>query len=203
MTSPWQSLFRQFFRGGPMAKEFSFSRLLKALSLLAVIATSAPLTLSAWPNGRLAQTQPGEAGNAVPVHQYDVLNIGLNLRFDWEHEQTIGTATITMKPQVNNLRVVELDATNMTFNSVKLASGAMLKFETDTAREKLRLTLDREYQPTDVLTLTIDYHTNGVSPERALGGTYRRGLIFIKPTDDDPARPRQIWSQGQPAYNHY
>ncbi|HEV7398076.1 MAG TPA: hypothetical protein VGN86_16310, partial [Pyrinomonadaceae bacterium] len=121
-----------------MEKEFSFARLLKALSLLAVIATTAPLTLSAWPNGRLAPTQPDEAGNSIPVHQYDVLNIGLNLRFDWEHEQTIGTATIAMKPQVNNLRVVELDATNMTFNSVKLASGAMLKFETDTAREKLR-----------------------------------------------------------------
>ena len=168
-----------------MEREFSFSRLLKALTLLIVIAAVAPLS---------AQT---------PVHQYDVLNIKLNLRFDWEHEQAIGTATITLKPQVNNLRFVELDATNMTFNSVKLASGATLKFETDTAKEKLRLTLDRAYQPADVLTLTIDYRTNGVSPERALGGAYRRGLIFIKPTDDDPARPRQIWTQGQPAYNHY
>lgn len=186
-----------------MEKEFSFSHLLRALTLLAVIAAVAPLTLSAGLDDRLAQTQQGEAGASVPVHQYDVLNIRLNLRFDWEREQAIGTATITMKPQVNNLRVVELDATNMTFNSVKLASGAVLKFETDAAKEKLRLTLDREYQPADVLTLTIDYHTNGVSPERALGGTYRRGLVFIKPTDDDPARPRQIWTQGQPAYNHY
>ena len=169
-----------------MQREFSFSYLLRALILLVVVAAVAPLTP--------AQT---------PVHQYDVLNIKLNLRFDWEHEQAIGTATITLKPQVNNLRLVELDATNMTFNSVKLASGATLKFETDTAKEKLRLTLDREYQPADVLTLTIDYHTNGVSPARALGGSYRRGLIFIKPTDDDPARPRQIWTQGQPAYNHY
>ncbi len=169
-----------------MQREFSFSRLLRALTLLVVIAAVAPLTLS-------AQTQ----------HQYDLLNIKLNLRFDWEHEQAIGTATITLKPQVNNLRLVELDATNMTFNSVKLASGATLKFETDAAKEKLRLTLDREYQPADVLTLTIDYHTNGVSPETALGGAYRRGLIFIKPTADDPSRPRQIWTQGQPAYNHY
>ncbi len=169
-----------------MQKEFSFSYLLKTLTLLVVIAAVAPWTL--------AQT---------PVHQYDVLNVKLNLRFDWEHEQAIGTATITLKPQVNNLRVVELDATNMTFNSVKLASGATLKFETDTTKEKLRLTLDREYQPADVLTLIIDYRTNGVSTERALGGSYRRGLIFIKPTDDDPARPRQIWTQGQPAYNHY
>ena len=175
-----------------MQREFSFSRLLKTLTLLAVIAAIAPLTLSAWPEG-----------NSLPIRQYDMLNIKLQLRFDWEHEQAIGTATITLKPQVNNLRVVELDATNMTFNSVKLASGAALKFETDAAKEKLRLLLDREYQPADVLTLLVDYHTNGVSPERALGGTYRRGLVFIKPTADDPARPRQVWSQGQPAYNHY
>ena len=110
-----------------MQKEFSFSYLLKTLALLVVIAAVAPWTL--------AQT---------PVHQYDVLNIKLNLRFDWEHEQAIGTATITLKPQVNNLRLIELDATNMTFNSVKLASGATLKFETDTSKEKLRLPLDRE-----------------------------------------------------------
>jgi len=137
------------------------------------------------------------------THPYDVVNITLNLRFDWKLQQAIGTAAITFKPQVNNLRTVELDATNMTFNSVKLASGADLKFESDVAKEKLRLTLDREYQPSDVLTVLIDYHTNEVSQERALGGTYRRGLIFIGPAENDPARPRQIWSQGQPQYNHY
>ena len=32
---------------------------------------------------------------------------------------------------------------------------------------------------------------------------FGRGLTFIKPTPDDPTRPRQIWSQGETEYNHY
>src|SRR5204862_4116716 len=121
--------------------------------------------------------------------------------FDWEQEQAIGTETITLAPLVADLRRVELDAANMTFNSVKLAAGTPLKFEPDASAEKLRIELDRAYQPTDVLTFVIDYHTNGVTATRGIAG-FGRGLTFIKPRADDPTRPRQIWSQGETDYNH-
>ena len=137
----------------------------------------------------------------IPSHDYDTRHITLNLHFDWEHEQAIGTATISFAPLVKDLRAVEFDAANMTFASVKLSSGAALKYEPDAEKQKLRIVLDRAYQPSESLTLIIDYHTNGPVPK--LVGLVGGGLKFIKPTPDDPTRPKQIWSQGESEYNHY
>ena len=138
----------------------------------------------------------------IPSHDYDMRDITLNLRFDWEREQALGTARITFAPLVTNLQRIDLDAANMTFNSVRLASGAVLKYESDPARERLRVMLDRAYQPSDVVTIVVDYHTNGAVAERGIDG-FGRGLTFIKPTPGDPKRPRQIWSQGESEFNHY
>jgi aminopeptidase N len=149
------------------------------------------------------QTQPKlPPRQYIPNRNYDTQHIKLDLRFNWEREQALGTATITFIPLTTNLQSVEFDAANMTFSSVKLASGAPLKFEANPAKEKLRITLDRAYQPTDVLTIVIAYNTNGVSTDTGIGG-FGRGLTFIKPMQDDPSRPKQIWSQGETEYNHY
>lgn len=176
----------------------------KALCLALVWTLCVPLNIPARPLRQQQQTQkrPLPPRQYIPSRDYDTHNITLNLRFDWEKEQAIGTATISFSPLDANLRRVEFDAANMTFNSVKLASGTPLKFETDTKNEKLRVMLDRAYQPANVITLVIDYHTNGVAEGSALVSA-SRGLTFIKPRADDPTRPRQIWSQGESEYNHY
>lgn len=159
------------------------------------------------PVGKRAQTpqqrpaRPFPPAQYIPSRDYDTKNITLNLHFDWEREQAIGTATITVTPLTKDLRTIELDAANMTFTNVKLAGGTVLKSETDTAKQKLRIALDRAYQPAEELTVIIDYHTNG--PQGRGVGFTGGGLRFIKPTADDPNRPRQIWSQGESEYNHY
>lgn len=137
----------------------------------------------------------------IPSRNYDTRHIALNLRFNWDKEQAMGTATITFAPLINGVRTVEFDAANMTFNSVKLAAGTPLQFAADAPQEKLRITLDRAYKTTDVVTVVIDYSTNGTAKELGIGG-FGRGLTFIKPTPQDPKRPRQIWSQGETEYNH-
>lgn len=134
-----------------------------------------------------------------PNHDYDMRHIALDLKFDWEQEQALGTATLSFAPLTNNLRQVNFDAANMTISSVKLSSGAALQYETDVAHEKLRITLDRVYQPTEALTVVISYHTNGSTTASAVG---LGGLTFIKPTTDEPNRPHQIWSQGETEWNH-
>jgi aminopeptidase N len=172
--------------------------------LLFVIVLAAPL-LAATPHIRGHQTptqrpaRPFPATQYIPSHDYDTRHIVLNLHFDWAHEQAIGTATISLSPLVKDLRSVEFDAANMTFASVKVVSGAALKYETEP--QKIRITLDRAYQPSENLTLVIDYHTNGPVPR--LVGLVGGGLKFIQPTAGDPTRPRQIWSQGESEYNHY
>lgn len=187
----------------------SFRVPVRALFFLLMLALCVPTALAVRPMSQEAPQAPSQKPRALPPTQYipsrdyGTRNITLNLRFDWEREQALGTAAITLAPLVTDLRRVEFDAANMTFTAVKLANGAPLRYETEARKEKLRVTLDRAYQPTDVLTLVIDYHTNGVSQEPGIGGAYNRGLTFIKPTPADPTRPRQIWSQGESEYNHY
>ncbi|HEY0006039.1 MAG TPA: M1 family aminopeptidase [Pyrinomonadaceae bacterium] len=158
------------------------------------------------PLPRTPQTQrrarPFPPARYIPERNYDTRHIKLDLRFDWEREQAMGTETFTFAPLRADLRNIELDAAFINFSSVKLANGTPLKYETDEAREKLRITLNRAYQLSDEITITLAYHTNQPSTEkRSVNGG--GGLNFIKPTQDDPKRPRQIWSQGETEYNHY
>lgn len=146
-------------------------------------------------------TRPLPPTQYIPDHDFDTRHIALNLRFDWEREQVMGTETIVLAPLISNLGRIDLDAANMTFGSVKLNSGTPLKYETDAANQKLRITLDRPYQPSQELTLSIEYRTNGAQ-NRIIGLT-GGGIRFIKPTADEPSRPKQIWSQGESEYNHY
>src|SRR5437588_7131613 len=147
-------------------------------------------------------TRPFPAPQYIPPHDYDQRNIKLDLRFDWDQEQAIGTETITLAPTVKDLRRVDLDAAFITFSSVTLAAGAPLKFEYDPTKEKISIFFDRAYQPSDELTLVISYHTNKPPAERTalVGGG---GLNFIKPRPDDPNRPKQIWTQGEAEANHF
>src|SRR5205085_1599457 len=111
------------------------------------------LTVCAQPAMLAQTTAQGQSAlpptHYIPSREYDQRDIKLDLRFDWAQEQVIGTETITLAPLVKDLRRVELDAANMSFNSVKLAAGTPLKFEPDASAEKLRIELDRAYQPTD------------------------------------------------------
>jgi hypothetical protein len=43
----------------------------------------------------------------IPSHDFDTQNIKLDLRFDWEREQALGTETITLAPLLTNLRLLE------------------------------------------------------------------------------------------------
>lgn len=148
------------------------------------------------------QPSPTPPTKYIRGHDFDTRHIKLDLRFDWQNERVSGTASITLSPLLAGLSRIELDAANMTFSSVRLDSGKPLKFQTDAPQERLRVELDRAYQPSDVLTILLDYQTDGVAANPA-GGAPRRGVTFVKPTPDDPNKPRQIWSQGQPEYSHH
>jgi aminopeptidase N len=174
--------------------------------LLAIILVGTPLSFARPLPERVQAPQQRQARpfppiQYIPSHDYDTKNITLNLHFDWEREQAIGSAAITLAPLVNDFRRVEFDAANITFTAVRLASGSVLTYETDSEKQKLRVTLDRSYGPAAELVLVIDYHTNGAQNRRL--GLAGGGLRFIKPTADDPTRPRQVWSQGESEYNHY
>ncbi len=149
---------------------------------------------------RVAERKPLPPRQFIPPRNYDTRHIKLDLRFDWLKEQALGTATITFAPLLKDTREVEFDATNMTIQTVKLAAGQTLNFAPDAKAGKLRVALDRVYQPSDELTMAITYNTVGVINDKGILG-FGQGLTFIKPTADDPKRPMQIWSQGESEYN--
>jgi aminopeptidase N len=176
-----------------------------AVALLSLAATAAfgqaqpASSPTPQPQARRAQ-RPFPPPQYIPAHDYDQRNIKLDLRFDWEKEQLIGTATITLAPTVKDLRRVDLDAALMTISSAALAAGTPLKFEYNEKGEKLSVFLNRAYQPSEELKLVISYHTNKLPAGSALlGGA---GLNFIKPRPGEPTRPRQVWSQGEAETNH-
>ncbi len=137
---------------------------------------------------------------SVPAHDYDLRHVKLDLRFDWQHEQALGTATLTFTPQTDELRRVEFDAANMTFERVTLTTGTPLKYEADERAEKLRVMFDRAYRRGEEVSVVVAYHTNGRVRELA-SGNYARGLVFNKQTADDPLSRPQIYSQGESEFN--
>jgi aminopeptidase N len=180
----------------------AWGRLGVLLLLVSLLAPQASLALAAKarPQNPKPVARPFPPTQYVPSHDFDTKHIALDLRFDWEQQQVIGVETITLSPLTKGLERIELDAAEMAFTKISLASGASLNYEFDIRKQKLWITLDHPYQLADVLTLVIEYRTNGQS---RLTGLVGGGLRFIKPTADDPARPKQIWSQGESEYNHY
>ena len=191
-----------------MQSKLSLGNRMRAVSLLLAVALSAAPSSLAGARPEYVQTPPQKQSRPfppaqyIPSHDYDTKHITLNLRFDWEREQALGTETISFSPLVKDLRHIVLDAAFMSFSSIKMANGVPLKYEFDEKNEKLNIALDRAYQPPDEVKLVITYHT--IQPQagrRSLNGG--GGLNFIKPSPEDPQRPRQIWSQGESEYNHY
>ena len=144
--------------------------------------------------------------NWVRSRTIDVKRIALDLKFDWHKEQAIGSEVITLSP-FGDADKFNLDAAALTIESVSLVGGGPLKFTYNEKadNDNLEIALDRMYAGGETINVKIDYRTNYVNKadgDTAIGG-FGRGLRFIKPSADDPNKPRQIWSQGESEFNRY
>ncbi|MEP6947540.1 MAG: hypothetical protein ABJA02_16595, partial [Acidobacteriota bacterium] len=144
--------------------------------------------------------------NWIRSRTIDVKHLDIDLKFDWDKEQAIGTTIVTLAPFADT-DSISLDAAMMTIDSVELANGTPLKFTYDgkADNDNLSIKLDRIYKGGEDLSVKVQYKTNYVNKadgDTAIGG-FGRGLRFIKPSADDPNKPRQIWSQGESEFNRY
>ena len=144
--------------------------------------------------------------NWIRSRKLDVKHLDIDLRFDWDKEQAYGTTVVTFSPFTDN-DTFTLDAAMMTISSVTLANGTALKYTYDGKKDNdnLEIKLDRAYRAGEDVKVKVEYRTNYVNTADAdtAIGSFGRGLRFIKPTDDDPKKPRQIWSQGESEFNRY
>jgi len=154
----------------------------------------------------------GEARKLPPVNwirsrNIDIQHLAIDLRFDWEKESAYGSTVVTLAPFAATNRIA-LDAGDFTISAVTLAKdGTPLKYNYNPTGgdNNLEIFLDKFYARGESLAIKVEYRTNLVNTadaETAIG-SFGRGLRFIKPTQDEPNKPRQIWSQGETEFNRY
>lgn len=129
----------------------------------------------------------------------DLLHTKLDLSFNWEKEEVLGKADLTLTPYFYPTSTVELDAKGFTFNSIQLADGTALRYEYN--GRKVAIQLPNSYTKADTIRLSIDY----VAQPRPDGGsdaiTSDKGLFFINPRGEEGDKPQQIWTQGETENN--
>lgn len=143
-----------------------------------------------------------EEDHSLPVYHpsalrhNDLLHTKLELSFDWEKEEVLGKATLTLKPYFHPTDKVELDAKGFDFHEVKLvATGQDLKYDYD--GQVITIYLDRTYSRNEKYKLFISYTARPSETGGSAAITSDKGLFFINPRGEDPEKPRQIWTQGE------
>jgi aminopeptidase N len=143
---------------------------------------------------------------ALPKQSIDVKHIALDLRFDWQKKQARGSATITFTP-LTATDNISLDATMLDIQSIALSNGAGLQYQYNDGNkdQALAIKLDRIYRTDENVSITIIYNTRWINqPDpNSLNGSNGKGLRFSAPTSNDPNKPYEIWSMGDPQSNRY
>lgn len=139
---------------------------------------------------RAQETLPQRKGGGRS-HPFDVLHTAIDVRFDMEKREVIGSATHRIRSLSPALGTIRLDAAaNMRYSLVTVDGfAAPYRQLGDTLAIDLP-TGPRHYS--DTLTLRLDYR---VVP--------KKGLYFIGPDSLKPETRSQIWTQGEDEDNHF
>ena len=201
---------------------FSFTNIIPGLFLLTGILLQACHTSKPLPTApayefeqldTLVVRSTRTPGVSLPEYQsyqasatriFDLLHTTLHLEFDREERSVSGRAILRLRPYFRPANTLVLDAVGFTIHRV-LLSGKKKDFEPEFTYDGsvLRIFLDRNYQRREELELIIEYtafpEIGASEHDYAIGSD--QGLFFIDPLNNDPARPTQIWTQGETQYN--
>lgn len=129
-----------------------------------------------------------------PSRTYHVENYKLTLHFDQQKGEVFGDEVVTLRPFASGFRRFFLDSSDLTIDAVTLETQRREAVSLTYAIEHPRLwiTLDHDYDATSSLNVRIVYH-----------GLPSTGLFFVNPTQQDPESPSEVYSQGEPEFNHH
>lgn len=133
---------------------------------------------------------PGDQVQYAPDRPADVKHVKLVIALDFEQETVSGTAYTTFSALYDEVNSITFDAVDLHVEEVALAGGGKLAYSE--GNNKLHVTLDRAYHYGEEFTIAVTYHAKP-----------RTGLHFIKPAPEEPARPVQAWTFGQPRYHSH
>ncbi|HSG98681.1 MAG TPA: M1 family metallopeptidase, partial [candidate division Zixibacteria bacterium] len=125
-----------------------------------------------------------------PARAIDILHLKLEPQIDMPAGRITGAVTLTAVPLTNSLTRFTLHAVDMDVFSVTLNDADELPYQTDDTA--VHVTLDHPYTTADTFTVRITYEAYP-----------RMGLYFVRPSDDYPANPWQVWSQGEMIENRH
>ncbi len=124
----------------------------------------------------------------------NLVHTKLVVNFDIPNSELHGEAWVTLTPHFSPVSKVSLDAKGITLHSVTI-NNRKATYNYYKSKE-LIIELDRAYKKEEEFTVYIKYtaHPN----EYAKKNNGEKGLYFIDPTDTDPNKPTQIWSESEP-----
>lgn len=131
---------------------------------------------------------------------HDLIHTKLEVSFDWEKQRLNGKATLTLRPYFYPTGGLFLDAKGFDIHEIAMVEGDSMQplnyryddFELDIA-------LGKVFTRNDTFIIYIEYTAK---PEELPEGgsmaiTSDKGLYFINPLNEEPAKPQQIWTQGE------
>jgi len=150
------------------------------------------------------EPQELEPYSAAKTRKIDITHTKLDVKFDYEKQQLLGKAYITLKPYFYATDMVELDAKGFDVLGVFMVG----KNNANTALEhtyedqaKLKIKLGRQYKTNEEITLFINYvakpEESGETIQIGNAIQENKGLYFINLTGEDKNKPRQVWTQGE------
>jgi aminopeptidase N len=158
--------------------EFRLSFFLIFMKFAKVIFFISFLALS--PTSFLAQTKFDRK------RTFDVQNYSIKTKFDEKNRTVFGDTMVTLKPLKSAFNLLELDAEDLAFTSVKLADSKDLTFTTK--EDKVFVNLDRDYAADELIAVRFVYSAKP-----------KKGIYFV---DEGKHRGNlhssQIWTQGEP-----
>jgi aminopeptidase N len=140
---------------------------------------------------------PYQASN---TRTFDLIHTTLDVRFDWQKQQLMGKAELTLKPYFYATNKLTLDAKGFDLNAVSLKKDGQLqslKYTYD--KEKIFIELDKEYTRNETVIIWVDYvaKPEELEAEGSAAITDAKGLYFINPKGEEKDKPKQIWTQGE------
>lgn len=162
--------------------------------------------------GRAQQTGTTKTTPAIPLaaqpdyqpsaeKTWDLLHTKIDVRFDYAQRRMPGKVWLTLKPHFYPSKTLTLDAKGMFIHKVALVKPTgmqPLQFNYPDSMQ-LQILLDKTYQPTDKLTVYVEYtaRPDEIKVKGSQAITDAKGLYFINADGKDSTKPIQIWTQGE------
>ncbi len=143
---------------------------------------------------------PGAKPHYNPDRPGQVEHIALDLELDIAQQAIAGTCKIRLRPVRDGITELDLDAVGLRIDSVTISDRIEAKPNLDKANSKfdydgefLKIYLNEPTQAGVPIEIAIAYAAE--QPQR--------GIYFVKPTEAQPHKPTQVWTQGEDEDSRY